>query len=82
MLAPNAKLRELVVPQVPEAPEQAATSAECDANCAHHRPVHPSWAKLLKRVFDLDLEHCPNCGGESGSSGQMDVARCHGLARR
>ena len=23
-----------------------------------------SWAKLLKRVFDLDLEHCPNCGGE------------------
>jgi hypothetical protein len=18
---------------------------------------------LLKRVFDLDLEHCPNCGG-------------------
>ena len=23
-----------------------------------------SMAKLLKRVFDLDLEHCPNCGGE------------------
>ncbi len=23
-----------------------------------------SWAKLLKRVFDLDLEHGPNCGGE------------------
>ena len=23
-----------------------------------------SWARLLKRVFDLDLEHCPNCGGE------------------
>jgi hypothetical protein len=22
------------------------------------------WAKLLKRVFNLDLEHCPNCGGE------------------
>jgi hypothetical protein len=22
------------------------------------------WAKLLKRVFDLDLEHCSNCGGE------------------
>ena len=26
--------------------------------------VRPSWAKLLKRVLDLDLEHCPNCGGE------------------
>ena len=22
-----------------------------------------SWARLLKRVFDLDVEHCPNCGG-------------------
>ena len=21
-----------------------------------------SWARLLKRVFDLDLERCPNCG--------------------
>jgi hypothetical protein len=26
--------------------------------------VHMGWAKLLKRVFNLDLEHCPNCGGE------------------
>jgi hypothetical protein len=22
-----------------------------------------SWARLLKRVFDIDLEHCPQCGG-------------------
>ncbi len=22
-----------------------------------------NWARLLKRVFDIDLEHCPNCGG-------------------
>ena len=22
------------------------------------------WAKLLKYVFELDLEHCSNCGGE------------------
>ena len=21
-----------------------------------------SWAQLLKRVFDIDVEHCPNCG--------------------
>ena len=20
-------------------------------------------ARLLKRVFDIDIEHCPNCGG-------------------
>ena len=23
-----------------------------------------SWARLLKRVFQIDLEHCPNGGGE------------------
>ena len=22
------------------------------------------WAHLLKRVFNIDLEHCPQCGGE------------------
>jgi len=39
--------------------------AECEANCAHHRAVRQRWAKLLKRVFELDLEHCPNCGEEA-----------------
>jgi hypothetical protein len=38
--------------------------AESEANCAHHRPVRLSWARLLKQVLDLDLEHRPNCGGE------------------
>ena len=23
-----------------------------------------SWAKLLKRVFEIDRAHCPNFGGE------------------
>ena len=64
VLAPNAKLRALVVPQEPETPAQEAKPAEFEAGCAHHHPVRLSWAKLLKRVFDLDLEHCPNCGGE------------------
>ncbi len=64
MLAPNAKLSTLVVRQEAEAPAQAVPPAYCEAKCAHHRPVRLSWAKLLKRVFDLDLEHCPNCGGE------------------
>ncbi len=64
MLAPNAKLRAMVVPQEPEPAAQAAQPAQCEANCAHHRPVRLGWAKLLKRVFDLDLEHCLNCGGE------------------
>ena len=24
----------------------------------------PGCARLLKRVFGIDLEHCPQCGGE------------------
>jgi len=62
VLAPNAKLRALVVPQDAGSPAQAAPAAK--APCAHHRPVRLSWAKLLKRVFEIDLEHCPNCGGQ------------------
>ena len=54
----------MVVPKGSEPAAQAAQPAECEANCMHHRPVRLSWARLLKRVFDLDLEHCPNCGGE------------------
>ena len=64
VLAPNAKLRARVVPQGPDEGAQAAKPAECEANCGHHRPERLSWARLLKRVFELDLEHCPNCGGE------------------
>src|SRR5262249_46303125 len=28
-----------------------------------YTPARLSWARLLKRVFDIDIEHCPNCGG-------------------
>ncbi|MGH9908582.1 MAG: hypothetical protein ACRD8U_23735, partial [Pyrinomonadaceae bacterium] len=29
----------------------------------HSAPVRMSWARLLKRVFEIDIEHCPQCGG-------------------
>ena len=51
------------MPQEPEPAAQEAAPAECEAHRAHRRPVRLGWAKLLKHVFDLDLEHCPNCGG-------------------
>lgn len=54
----------LVVPQGPDEGAGASQPPACETNCAHHRPVRLSWARLLKRVFELDLEHCPNCGGE------------------
>jgi hypothetical protein len=64
VLAPNAKLRAQVVPSEPAEPAEASQPVVCEPNCAPRRPARMSWAKLLKRVFEIDLEHCPNCGGE------------------
>ena len=58
VLAPNARLRAAIVP----GPAQN-TSVPADEH-AHDAPACMGWARLLKRVFDLDLEHCPQCGGE------------------
>ena len=52
-----------VVPREPEPTAQEAAPASA-RRTAHHRPVRLSWAKLLKRVFEIDMEHCPNCGRE------------------
>ena len=52
------------VPQEPEAPAQESKAIEWEASRAYHRPVRLSWAKPLLRIFSLDVEHCPNCGGK------------------
>ena len=54
----------MVVPQGPVESTPVAQPAACEANCAHRRAVRLSWARLLERVFELDHEHGPNCGGE------------------
>ena len=61
VLAPNAKLRSAVVP----APVQSTTVGEgdCTHAHAHSAPLRMSWARLLKRVFDIDIERCV-CGGK------------------
>ena len=63
VLAPNAKLRAKVVPQSPDEPAQQATSPK-DGESANGRPMRLGWAKLLKRVFNIDMAHCPHCGGD------------------
>ena len=65
VLAPNAKLRSLVVPQGPEQEDQLTEAALADGENEHAqaRPARIGWARLLKRVFDIDMQHCPNCGG-------------------
>ncbi len=58
VLAPNARLRAAIVPGPAH-----IISVPSDEQ-AHGAPARMGWARLLKRVFDLDLEHCPQCGGE------------------
>lgn len=64
VLAPNAKLRAQVVPAGPGNDAGSCASVAPPPARTHHGPVRISWARLLKRVFTIDLEHCPNCGGE------------------
>ena len=60
VLAPHAKLRAAIVLH----PTQQPTPHAAEHAHAHgSAPARMSWACLLKRVFDLDLEHCPYCGG-------------------
>jgi len=58
VLAPNAGLRAVVVPG---SAQDTSVSSDEDA---HGAPAHLGWARLLKRVFEIDPEHCPHCGGE------------------
>lgn len=72
VLAPNAKLRALFVPQGPPAQEESATEAAAAAGCEVEpvlaRPNRIGWARQLKRVFDVDMQHCPNCG-----AGELEI---------
>ena len=64
VLAPNAKLRAQVVPAGPDEDGDGSQLDATEPGCAHRRPARIRWARLLKRIFEIDLEHCPNCGGE------------------
>jgi Putative transposase len=60
IFAPNDKHRKLVVPQPPPVaevnPEDSGESLS---------KARITWARLLKRVFDIDVETCAECGGKT-----------------
>jgi hypothetical protein len=61
VLAPNAKLRSEIIPS---GKKNKPILSDTDDDVPHF-PVSAriSWGRLLKRVFDIDIEHCPHCGG-------------------
>jgi len=49
---------------VPSPPANMADNPSGHAKTPHPSvAVRMSWARLLERVFDIDIEHCPHCGG-------------------
>jgi hypothetical protein len=71
VLAPNAKLRAMVVPQSPGSAcprHDCRTQRGADAAASAGRADAPAprpglrWADLLRRVYDIDMRTCPNCG--------------------
>jgi hypothetical protein len=70
VLSPNAKLRARVVPPGPAQEQRttgAATGTACEAETdavgtAQGRSLRIRWARLHKRVFEIEMQHCPNCG--------------------
>jgi len=57
-------------------PVEQATEPACDHAQAQGAPARMSWARLLKRVFDIDIDHCPNC------SGSLKIIACPEPRRR
>jgi hypothetical protein len=59
VLAPHAKLRAAIVP----IPAQRTTAHAADCDHAHGARARMSWARLLKRVYGIDVERF-ECGGK------------------
>jgi len=61
VLAPNAALRSQIVPgEADQAPDTADGDGDLSLASTWARL---SWAQLLKRVFEIDIAACPQCGG-------------------
>jgi hypothetical protein len=61
VLPPNARLRSEIIPSGPvNANDPSADHGDAPPPSA---PTRIRWARLLKQVFDIDMEQCPQCGG-------------------
>ena len=59
--APAASMRAAIVPAAPRR-RRACDAAAAEGSRPRARGRHP-WAKLMKRVFLVDVLRCPRCGG-------------------
>ena len=65
MLTPAAKWRSLFIPAVGADNDDAVCGhdGESRASGSISRPRNYSGSQLIRRVFDIDVTECPQCGG-------------------
>ena len=63
VFAPNSKYRARVTPAGRGKCKKTQSADESDQTSAEKR-ASMTWAKRLKRVFDIDIETCSECGGD------------------
>jgi hypothetical protein len=63
VFAPNRKHRAQVTPAKRGGGGQRATTADSEEPTPAERRASMTWAQRLKRVFGIDIETCPACGG-------------------
>ena len=63
VFAPNSKYRSMVTPARRGKRKKYHSADEADQTPAEKR-ASMTWAKRLKRVFNLDIETCSECGGD------------------
>ena len=59
VFAPHFKYRSLIVPQPSFSDKTSHTEQK-----KSKQSYSIGWAKMLKRVFDIDIQICPKCGGQ------------------
>ena len=62
VFAPHAKMRKGVIPGFTRAEIKAQKDAKKEGTTSLQNKS--SWAKLLARVFEIDISKCLRCGGE------------------
>lgn len=63
VFAPNSKHRARVTPAKRGRGGERLAQEDSDAPMPAERRAAMTWAQRLKRVFNIDIETCPACGG-------------------
>ena len=64
VFAPNSKYRALVTPAKRGKDKKGKAAQQQPDQTPAERRVSMTWAQRLKRVFNIDIETCSECGGE------------------